>query len=475
MSAKDKIAVLNLPAFDRKHVDIPFLVNSQAQKLIEYQGLLMFGVSSRNVAKVCVYNYQTNSVQYSKNVHPTEQEKVVPFGLCANIDATTILIGTSVNSQTVHEDSVCLWDRKENKYTFIPLTHQPYKEPSSIQVTPDWSYGLVGWTNGYLAVVDLQNNKEISVYQAHGHAIYNITFLAEGRLFITMSQDHCLKLWNSDRQIKKCLAEYHSQQQTAELSEANGLKLLDEKQESVDIATSDKYIATALSDHSKGPQTWNSEDGTLNGVLTSKLQAIYESSLKNHQPNPDPVTGKTHSLNDPTSGRTHGSVTLMSNDILLYERKRRDFMAIWTFNLQDKNNPAMIAQCATPAFLRTITPRQGGQEQKLLLVKDGELEILTFPEMEKFGCIQIPKITDEIVNIHSGGGKKKLMYYKAAVTIDGKYFVLANPSVGNRQIKPTKDDKNSSLGKFFDLVDLEEKKYHWKVAPIKICSMDFNG
>ena len=462
VSAKDKVMLFNLPDFDKTHVDIPFAVNSEAQKVVEAEHLLISGVSQGNFAKVCVYNYQNNNdnnVNYSKNVHPSEQQGVAPFGLCANRDASAILVGTSVNNPSTEESSVCHWDREENKYNFISLTHQPQKSPKSIQVTPTWSYGLVGWSNGYLALLDLQNKTEISIYQAHAHSIYNITFLAEGRQFITTSQDHCLKLWNSEKQIKKCLTEYHTSREKMELAERDSAKFLDEKEESLDITTSDKYVVTAVSDHSKGPQIWNLEDGTSNDNLTAKLQVIYKRSLENHNPDADPIPGKVQSLNDPKSGKTHGSLTLLKNDVLLYERKRRNFMAIWTFNLKDEDNPTVIAQYAAPAFLKAMTPPEKGRQQKYILVKDGELEILTFPTLEKLSSIGIPKITDAFSYIHSKKTKKKLLHYKASVTIDGKYFMLANPVVVNRQVKFEGDDENSGRSKFFDLIDLEKGMY----------------
>ena len=463
VSAKDKVAVYDLPDFSKKQINIPFTVNSQAQKFIEDQHLLIFAVSSSKVVEVCIYDYKDGSIKYSKNVHTSEQDKVVPFALCANDDASVVLVGTSVNTPALFEDSVCLWDRKDDRFAFIPLTHQPYKSPCSMQVTPDWSYGMVGWSNGYLAVLDLQNNKEISVYQAHAHAIYNITFLREGKQFITMSQDHCLKLWNSDRQIKKCLEEYHKSQEVMEYDQTESVKFLDENEESLDI-DANKYALTAVSDHSKGPHLWNLEDGTLNETLTEKLQKVYHKSLENHRPDPDPATGKVQSLNDPSSGKTHGSVSLHPNDVILYERKRRDFMAIWTFSINDVNNPSMLGQYATSGFIRVLGPNQEGKPQKFLVVKDGELEILSFPDFTKEGAIEIPKITDEIQNIHTSGGKKKLMYYKAGVTIDGKYFVLANPTVGNRNVKPTGAGKNASPGKFFDIVDLEDGIYMGRMS-----------
>ena len=453
VSAMDKVTQFNLPDLDKTHVDIPFKVNSEAQKVVEAQHLLISGVSHGSFAKVCVYNYQNNNVHYSKNVHPSEQQGVAPFGLCAKKDAGVILVGTSVRNQSTQEGSVCHWDREENKYNFISLTHQPHASPKSMQVTPTWSYGLVGWSNGYLALLDLQNKKEISIYQAHAHSIYNITFLAEGRQFITMSQDHCLKLWNSKKYIEKCLAEYHTSQEKMELAENDVAKFLDEKEESVDIATSDKYVVTAVSDQSQGPQTWNLEDGTSNDSLTAKLQALYKKSLENAIPG----TGEVHELNDPTSGRTHGSLALLENDVLLYERKRRNFMAAWTFNLSDKDNPTMIGHYAAPAFLKAITPPEKGK-QKFIAVKDGELEILTFPTLENLGSIKIPKITDAFVDIHTNRARKKLLSYKTGVTIDGKYFMLANPAV-KRPVKSDADDENSVLSKFFDLVDLEKGKH----------------
>ncbi len=461
VSAKDKISVFSVPDLQVKQVQIPFHVNSQAQKLVEDHNLLFSAVSHGKEAKVCLFNYQYHVLEYSKDVHPKIMDKATPFGLCVNEDASVVLVGVSVSTPAAYEDSVCVWDRKANTYSHTFLTHQPYKSPSSLQVHPSWSYALVGWSNGYLAVVDLQNQKEISVYQAHGHAVYNITFLEDGKQFITMSQDHCLKLWDSERQIKKCQEEYVNAQQVMEIAETDNVRLLDETEESMELDALDDCVVTVKSDHSKGPHFWNLEDGTANEQLTEAVQAVYkESLLENHNPDADAeepappaekvecttdgLPKKINSLNNPQSGKTHGSVCCQSNGVLVYERKRRDFIATWAFSLKDRSQPEVLGQYASRAFLRCISPVEGAsQQQKYFLVKNGELEVLSFPELIKEFCIGIPKISDEISDISTGAGKKKLMYYKVAVTVNCKKLIITDPA----------------MGKFFDLVDLEKREY----------------
>ena len=457
ISAKDKITVYGLPGLNElASVPLSSDLHSQSQKIVASQNLLISGSASPDMVRVCLYDYAKNQLDFSKNTHKTEVKGVKVFGLCANKDASIVLCGSYVSTQTVYEECVCLWDRRDNKYTTIPLTHQPYKEPCSMATTPDWSYAMVGWTNGFMAMVDLQNTTEISQYQAHAHSIYNITFLGGGRHFITMSQDHYFKLWDFRRQVNKCREEFRAKSAASNSDGSECEKYLDEKEQSLELTCTDKYVITANYDHMVGPSFWHISDGRLDATVTSKIQEVYSASLERHNPGPD-GTGKVQNLKDPTSGRTHGAVKLINGHILLYERKRRDFMAMWTFDIRDPVNPKLLGQYdASMAFFRVIDMNQDRQRQKCFVIRDGELVILSFPELKIENCIQIPRITDEIVNINSGGGKKKLLYYKVALTVDGKYLIISNPAaVGGTTNK---------LKKYFDLVNVRENRYVDRIA-----------
>ncbi len=464
VSAKDKILTVSVPEMTIEQRKVPSAIFSQAQQLVEDKQALISGVAHGKVAKVCVWNHATDAMEFSDNVHGKERDAVTPFALCVNDDdASTILVGTNVNTATVYEESLCLWDRKQDTYTYIPLTHQPYKVPSQMKVHPDWRYAFVGWSNGYLAAVDLEGHCEISVYHAHGHAIYNITFLDEGRQFITMSQDHCLKLWDFNRQIKKCAEEYTTAQEKAKRVEViNLVEELDEKEESLELDATNAHAITAASDHSKAPRVWRLEDGMADTALMEALQKAYTASMEEHNsevsaltalqeaymestgdnnPEVNPLTAKVQSLKDPSSAKTHGVVHCLPNGVMLYERKRRDFIAAWAFSMGTPD-PRVLGQHATMGFLRVLTPGKT-QKQKYIVVKDGEVDILSFPGFVLEDTIPVPKISDDIPNVQSSGGKKRLMYYKAAVTTDGKYLVIADPA----------------NGKFFDVVDLEQREY----------------
>lgn len=261
----------------------------------------------------------------------------------------------------------------------------------------------------------------------------------------------------------------------------NSEVIIGDAEQCVDATVCGKHLVTASHINEEGPKFWHLHNGVLDVEMTSNIDAEYKKSLAKQ--------GITF------GGRNHAQLFCFSK-FLVYIRKQSTSITACVFWVLPKDSqcsifahihlPDSYFSVLLPADPSSSTPKQTdpsmehstlSMEQKTLapkqttsaqtvsgsdhvasdglflmyIVRNGKLEERS-SDMKLLRTIEVPRLTEDIPNLSSSSGKKKLLSYKIAVTEDWRYFVIVCPAVGGKS------------GRYLDVVDLKANCYLQRCA-----------
>ncbi len=405
-----------------------------------------------NSIQLMLLNYQTGQRKHSDNLHMTDEAKLTAFGIHGREDCSMFVVGTTTGPQAT-SSCLCVWDIHHNTYSRIKLQPQQYKCPNVMSVTKSWKHAFVGWTSGHLTLVNLEQQVELFTIQSHGQAINFIVLLSDGSTAITLAQDHSLKMWDVNRSIELADQKHHK----LRLQRSDAIwesPTLNPSEQCIDMSATAKFAISAPQNSTQGPQLWNLLTGQLEEQETEFLHTLYDSSCQAKQ-----IEFDQH---------THAGIKALEQDMLMYNRKTRNGLSVF---MTQGYSPIQV--CGHKHFCDTyfhLTPPGGilrlpdgtmDLSHRLILVKDSSVEVYTLPGLDYDYKIDITSISKDVKNVSSSAGKRRLFQYRIGLTYDGRYFVIVNPggSFGARELK------------YFDMIDMQERKYKSRVTMSKYVPM----
>ena len=438
-TSKNKIHVFSVPdltiktEFSQTHD----LYGSSFKKHADRK--LIIGLcSSGKFVRVLLFDYGQMDVRTSNNVHiDGEQKRAFPFDLHMKEDMSSFLIGSWGETAEMPLSSVCLWGQSEGKsdaYVKIQMKPRGYKAPNSLTTTHDWKYVLVGWQCGRISVIDVEKKQELQDITAHGHAIYFLRLLHDGKTLVTASQDHSLKVWDLPLLLEQARDPENNVDKIIPLEQAS----LHEKEQCLDLIACDRFMVSAPSNNLWAPRFWSYDNSCLLQGLHKVYQELYEKSIENNK------------LEFPT--RMHGTVMSLPNDTLVYERCRRNSVTILVSQGFDEKAKILVHHMFEDTYFRLVIPACNESEKSILYaVHDGKLGVYDIMTLQCLKEVEIRPITQDIQHIDSTGGKKRLLYYKVGVTQDERYFLIVNPGAG-------------VCGKYIDVIQVKKGKFKKRVV-----------
>ena len=198
----------------------------------------------------------------------------------------------------------------------------------------------------------------------------------------------------------------------------------------VDAVVFGQHLVIATHINEEGPKFWHLHDGKLDVPLTQHFDAQYKKSLIEQD-----IT---------FAGRNHAQL-FSFNDFLIYVRKRSTSMTPCVIQASANNQLSLVSHVHLPvAYFSLFLPQPGSFS--MYIVREGILEERN-ANMKLLRTIEVPRLTNDIPNLSSSAGKKKLLSYTVAVTEDHRYFVIVCPTVGAKN------------GRYVDVVDLGNNCY----------------
>jgi len=207
------------------------------------------------------------------------------------------------------------------------------------------------------------------------------------------------------------------------------------EQQCVDATVFNQHCVTASHVNEHAPKFWHLETGQLDTELTMRCAVQYRRSLAHH--------------NITFTGRHHAEL-FSFDQFLVYVRKRSTSVTPCVFrHLPNAHDVSVVAHVNLPdsyfcLFLAEESSCGGGFS--LMVVREGVLEHRA-ADMTLLRSIEVPRLSEDIPNMASSAGKKRLLSYSVAVTTDRRYFLIVCPTPGGK------------TGRYMDLVDLRENRY----------------
>ena len=230
----------------------------------------------------------------------------------------------------------------------------------------------------------------------------------------------------------------------------NKLYRLQEAEECLNMCISDDLLMTCPSSSEEVCKLWNVDDGMLVPKYY-KLNADYKTLLGGQEFKYDTKSHAVVSYLGPYQNK----------DLVVYERKQRNSLCVYC-SLLDRGDGAEIAshKIFYDTYKRLIY-RWNSQdnlltgdtdEYRIAIMKNGCLEICSLPDFTLLKSINIPPITADMPDIKSAAGKRRLSCLKLAITLDARYFVIAN---------------TLTTQKYVDLIDLQTEQYIERISLMK--------
>lgn len=201
----------------------------------------------------------------------------------------------------------------------------------------------------------------------------------------------------------------------------------------VDAAAFGQHLVIASHINEDGPKLWYLHNGVLDVEMTQSIDSLYKKSLADQ--------------NITFGGRNHAQLFCFE-DYLVYLRKRSTSVTPCVIQVLPNKRVSIVGHIHLPdSYLSTFLPEPSSLTGpfSMYVVRDGVLE-QRGSDLKLLRTIDVPKMTEDIPNLSSNAGKKKLLSYKVAVTEDRRYFVIVCPTVGGK-------------GRYVDVVDLVKNCY----------------
>ena len=202
----------------------------------------------------------------------------------------------------------------------------------------------------------------------------------------------------------------------------------------VDATVFGQHLAIASHINEEAPKFWHLHNGVLDAEMTQNIDVQYKNSLSQQ--------------NIAFGGRNHAQLFCF-NDLLLYVRKRSTSITPCIIRVSSNNQCSVVAHIHLPNSYFCVSlpePESPTGPFSMYVVRDGVLEQRS-ADMDLLRTIEVPKLTEEVPNLSSNAGKKRLLSYVVAVTEDRRYFVIVCPTAGGKS------------GRYLDVVDLKNNCY----------------
>jgi len=182
-----------------------------------------------------------------------------PIGPSVELPGTLIEVAISENSQTfitvVPSDAVCFWDAR----TGGQLGRFPCAGTSgAASISKDGFCAILGMTNGDITIFDRRKPGGEKRWKAHTGLVNSVGFYANGRIFVSGSDDHSAKLWDVRNDFKLMLAIDHS-------NDVN----------SASVSPDGKRLVT-FSARTNLSRLWEVPSGRLVATLNDSAPAVFE-------------------------------------------------------------------------------------------------------------------------------------------------------------------------------------------------------
>ena len=402
----------------------------------------------QELEKGCRYlrvNYETNKIEKGDMVHINSKgsEGCYPFGFYGNDDMTKFMMGTTSKNE-VRENFLWIW-HDSPKAEMIHIGKGDWKQGSCFVVAKDCKNCIIGWKNGDVSVVSLESKQEMCCIHGHAQDVPCLLFRENEKYLLSFASDHLMKIWD----MKMLFEEANNRgsvlasidQSHTENEEMKKL-ILDDSEQVVNLTATDDYVITASQLNTDGPKFWSVNDGT-SAPLSENHDRTYKSSLD-----------ESGNVKIMKTQRYHADIAL-SDSYLSYIRKQRDHCFVYMTNVKEPK--ALAHRCFKECFFQFIASpaiwKASSMDPYMLLVQDGFVARVTIPELKVLDEVEMPKISEEFGKMHSSNTKRKLTYYKLATSVDGKYFIICNPSPGVKK----------GTQKYFDLIDIENNSNNGRI------------
>ena len=217
--------------------------------------------------------------------------------------------------------------------------------------------------------------------------------------------------------------------------EADEALIITAAEQCVDATVFGQHMVIASHINEEGPKFWHLHNGVLDVEMTQNIDVEYKKSLAEQ--------------NITFGGRNHAQLFCFY-DFLVYVRKRSTSITPCIIRVSSSNQCSVVAHVHLPdsyfsVFLPEPDPAATGPFS-MYVVRDGVLEQRS-ADMKLLRTIEVPKLTEDVPNLSSNAGKKRLLSYVVAVTEDQRYFIIVCPTVGGKS------------GRYLDVVDLKKNRY----------------
>ena len=452
--------------FDGENLNIVNETEMKPRTLMSSTGVFIHGENKYAALTKC--NKHINLVTYNVVNHELSVGKVVnldsnclwdPYTLKCNSQGNTFFAGCFSND-SAPVSTVCICDISADTTRIMTLTTLGFRAPSSVVIHPDWTHAFIGWEVGAITLIDLIHMTELNIFRSIGKSVSQMMISSNGTDLLTFEKDNTVKIWDVDLLLETKAVQLVTDNPNGHITEEtkaatqetklygdigmgkdanNSINFSQNVHLSVvhclsfDVADDKLYIAGVNS--RQGPKLFSLTDGAMCYDETLKLDALVQEA--------------NDKCNFHYDCGTNGEIRILDNGVMVYQRRLKGYVSI---HVIDNSSPApkLISSLGLDnAYVCLITniPLPDDQDQsryRICICRAAAVEIYDLSELSLLKTFPISPISNDIPNMESKTGKRKLKYQTCAVTYDGRYFICTNPAVLI----------NEGVNKPLDVVDL---------------------
>lgn len=403
---------------------------------------VLVGTTSQHGCKVLRLDVDTFAQTWSPLLQAergTECESV-PFGLVCMPTDGKVLLGVAGVGRVVRNSQLWTWNPDSEDTDAISLGVKQWKFCTALAVLDACSYAVIGWNNGDICICDLTERLEVLSFHAHGSQINLLRVTHDEENIVSLSDDHNLKLWGVRQLLDSVKKQRIEGQNEGVVPSEQALSLINDPDEQcVGVCVLGEYAASATHINEDGLKFWRLDSGFLEPTMTADFDHQYKESLAKN--------GISFTM------RCHAEVQCFS-DYLLYSRKLRRSASCCI--IQGFRNPLkIVAHEFFPNTYLTLAVADDRVDSddafRVFLVCDGFVDVRD-PTLRSQYTIDIPKITEDIPNMDTNAGKRRLLGYKLGITTDWKYLIIVNPTTSGSSVK------------YLDVVGLTSRSYCCRIV-----------
>lgn len=417
--------------------------------------------------KVLITKLKLNEEEHSVDqVAPTGERvrgnRCNAFGFHVKTDRSVLVFGIVTDKSSQESESVLYrtaGDGSELKKWI--LGKEPLNTAKRIEVTRDFDKAFVGWRRGQVSIVHLSSpdgvEKPVQSVTMHENLVQHIQIFDRSTKLLTMAADRYLKVWDLNMLLldeqKKVSAKKTAV--AADDAEADNSDEGDTpwQQPAVYLSNDEPVTGFALNGDTlvtvppfsnMSPKFWKVDTGEKVWSLFKAHVVLYKKAFN--------ASGL------PFKKGSHGTIQLL-NDLIIYKRTARLVALVYV-----ASGDQMLATATVDGFIFQLLPnysmpllKDAYGSEVIFFICDGELRAVDVRTLKPVFSITFPSIMDEVGDVEKQGGKRRLMNYEAAITLDARYFLIINHS--------------PSKVKHFDVFDIADQQYVGRQDLVHWCAM----